>query len=100
MLVNKLLLLNSIGHELLLGALGADDVLPIRDEALTHHAALAGGADEAVVVPVATLERNETGSTNSSDGLAAGCATLGKEFAKAISTVGLVITRGEPLACE
>jgi len=35
-----------------------------------------------------------------SDGLAAGCATLGKELAKAIGTVGLVITRGEPLARE
>ena len=50
------LLLYSISHELLLGALGADDVLAVGDEALAHHAALAGGADEAVVVPVTTLE--------------------------------------------
>ena len=50
------LLLYSISHELLLGALWADDVLAVGDEALAHHAALAGGADEAVVVPVTTLE--------------------------------------------
>ena len=59
-----LLLLHSVGHQLLLGTLRADDVLPVRDETLAHHAALAGGADEAVIVPMATLERNETGSTN------------------------------------
>ena len=60
----KPLLLDSVCHQLLLGTLWADDVLPVRDEALAHHAALAGGADETVVVPVTTLERNETGSTN------------------------------------
>jgi len=31
-------LFDSICHELLLGTLGADDVLSIRDEALAHHA--------------------------------------------------------------
>ena len=50
------LLLHGVGHQLLLGALGADDVLTVRDEALAHHRALAAGADEAVVVPVAALE--------------------------------------------
>ena len=47
---------HSVSHQLLLGALGTDDVLAVGDEALADHAALAGGADEAVVVPVATLE--------------------------------------------
>ena len=32
----RALLLHSVGHQLLLGALGADDVLPVRDEALSH----------------------------------------------------------------
>jgi len=96
----KLLLLNSIGHQLLLGALRADDVLPVRDEALAHHAALAGGADEAVVVPVTTLERNETGSTDSCDGLAAGGAPLGEQLPEAVRAVGLVIPGGEPLPCQ
>jgi len=96
----KLLLLNSVGHQLLLRALRADDVLPICDEPLTHHAALAGGADEAVVVPVTTLERNETGSTNPCDWLAAGGAPLGEQLPEAVGAVRLVITRGEPLSCQ
>jgi len=36
------LLLHGVGHQLLLGALRADDVLPVRDESLPHHAGLAG----------------------------------------------------------
>ena len=32
----RALLLHSVGHQLLLGALGADDVLTVRDEALPH----------------------------------------------------------------
>ena len=49
-------LLHRVGHELLLGALRADDVLAVRDEALAHHRALAAGADEAVIVPVTALK--------------------------------------------
>ena len=48
--------LHRVGHELLLGALRADDVLAVRDEALAHHRALAARADEAVVMPVAALK--------------------------------------------
>ena len=47
---------DSCAHELLPCAFGANDVLTVGDEALAHHAALAAGADEAVVVPVAALE--------------------------------------------
>ena len=88
----RALLLHSVCHQLFLGALGADDVLPVRDEALPHlrrvradvqtfshqeisreilkhddpdHAGLAGGADEAVVVPVAALERDEPRASDS-----------------------------------
>jgi len=96
----KPLLLDSVCHQLLFGTLWADDVLPVRDEALAHHAALAGGADETVVVPVTTLERNETGSTNPCDGLATGSAPLGEQLPEAVSAVRLVITRGEPLPCQ
>ena len=32
----RALLLHSVSHQLLLGALGADDVLTVRDEALSH----------------------------------------------------------------
>ena len=58
-------LLHGVGHQLLLGALGADDVLAVRDEALAHHRALAARADEAVVVPVAALERDEPRASDS-----------------------------------
>lgn len=51
-------------HEFLLGALGADDVLAVGDEALADQAGLALRADEAVVVPVAVLERDEAGATD------------------------------------
>ena len=59
-----MLLLHCVGHELLLGALWADDVLAVRDEALPDHAGLAGAAGEAVVVPVPALKRNEAGAAN------------------------------------
>lgn len=51
-------------HELLFGALGADDVLSVGDEALAHQRGLALRADEAVVVPVAVLERDEAGAAD------------------------------------
>lgn len=51
-------------HELLFGALGADDVLSVGDEALAHEGGLALRADEAVVVPVAVLERDEAGAAD------------------------------------
>lgn len=51
-------------HEFLLGALGADDVLAVGDEALADQAGLALRADEAVVVPVAVLEGDETGAAD------------------------------------
>lgn len=43
-------------HELLLGALGADDVLGVGDEAPAHQRSLAQSADEALVVPVTVFK--------------------------------------------
>lgn len=91
------LLLHSVGHELLLGTLGADNVLPVRDEALAHHAGLAWRADKAVVVPVAPLEGDEPRTADTSNWLAAGGAALREQLAKAVSTVRLVIPGGEAL---
>lgn len=51
-------------HELLLCAFGADDVLSVGDETLAHERGLALRADEAVVVPVAVFERDETRATD------------------------------------
>ena len=66
------LLLHGVRHQLLLGALRADDVLPVRDKALAHHAALARAADKTVVVPVPALKGNEARSTNARDRFATG----------------------------
>lgn len=51
-------------HELLFGALGADYVGAVGDEALAHERGLALRADEAVVVPVTVLERDEAGAAD------------------------------------
>lgn len=51
-------------HQLLLGTLGTDDVGGVRDEATADQRRLAAGAAEAVVVPVAILERNESRTTD------------------------------------
>lgn len=85
-------------HDLLFGALRADDVLGVGDEALAHQRRLALRADEAVVVPVAVLERDEAGAADASDGLGAGRAALGEQFAEALGAVGLLVARREPLA--
>lgn len=51
-------------HELLFGALGADDVLSVGDEALAHERGLALRAYEAIVVPVTVFERDEAGAAD------------------------------------
>jgi len=52
-------------HELLLGALGANDVFGVGDEAPAHQRGLASGADSTVVVPVTILERDESSAADS-----------------------------------
>lgn len=85
-------------HELLFGALWTDDVLSVGDEALADQRGLALRADEAVVVPVAVLERDEAGAANTGDRLGAGRAPLGEQFSEALGAVGLLVARGEPLS--
>lgn len=85
-------------HEFLFGAFGADDVLGVRDEAPSDEGGLARGADEAVVVPVSVLERDEPGAANTCDWFTASRAALGEELSEAVGTVGLVVTGGEPLS--
>lgn len=51
-------------HELLLRALGTDDVGAVGDEALADQRRLALRADEAVVVPVTVLERDEASAAD------------------------------------
>lgn len=51
-------------HQLHLGALGADDVVAVGDEATSDQRGFAARADEAVVMPVPVLERDEASATN------------------------------------
>lgn len=84
-------------HQLLLGALGANDVLLVGDESTSDQRRFTDGADEAVVVPVAVLERDETGTADSGDGLDTGGASLGKQLPEALGTVWLLVTARETL---
>jgi len=79
------------------GAFRAQDVGTVRDEALAHQRGVARGALEAVVVPVAILERDEPSTTNSGDGFGAGGAALGEEFTEAFGAVGFLVFGGEAL---
>jgi len=85
-------------HESLLGAFRADDVLLVGDEAAAYQTGAALGAEEAVVVPMAVLERDKLGATDSSDGLVACEAPLGKQLAEAFSAIRLLVAGGEALA--
>jgi hypothetical protein len=84
----------------LLGAFGAEYVGSIGDESLSDQRVVAHGTDEAVVVPVAILERNEASSSNASNWFAASGASLGKEFSEAFGTVWLVVSRSETLTSQ
>lgn len=87
-------------HQLLLGTLGADDVISISDEPSSDQGCLARSADEAIIVPVAVFERDESSATDTCNGLGAGGAPLGEELAEAISTVGLLVAGREALPCQ
>lgn len=77
--------------ELGLGAVGAQDrVGPVRDEALADERGVAIVANKAIVMPASLLEAHEARSAEARDGLRAGKAALGEQFAIAINAVGIV----------
>jgi len=82
-----------------LGAVGAQYLLLVCDEALTHQILPAVGpiAVEALVVPMPTIERNELRTTDACDGFVALGASLGEQLPEAVCTVGFVVTRRELL---
>lgn len=85
-------------HQLLLGTIGAQDIGSVGDEATTHQTSLAAGTHKAVVMPVAILKRYEACAANACYGLHTGRAPFGKELAKALRTIGLLVAAGESLA--
>lgn len=84
-------------HQLLLGALGTDDVLLVGDETAPNQRRFAHGTDEAIVVPVAILERDEARTTNASDGLGTGGASLREQFTETFGTVRFLVAAGKAL---
>lgn len=79
-------------HELLFGAVGTQNVALICNETFADKRAATHGTNEALVMPVAILKRNESGASNTSNRLGAGGATFGKEFSKAIGAIRFLIT--------
>lgn len=76
------------------------DVLPLHQEAPAYHGGLALVALEAGAVPVAILEGDELGATNTSDWLGTLAATFSKQLAVAVSTVRQVVHGGELLPSQ
>lgn len=85
-------------HELLLGAFRANDVFGIRDEASADQRCLARGADETIVVPMAVLERDESGAADSRDRFGARSAPLGEQLSETIAAERLLISGRETLS--
>jgi hypothetical protein len=69
-------LFHGISHELLFGTFWANDVLSVCNEAFADHATFAAAADEAIIVPVTTFEWDESGTSDTCDGFAAGGASF------------------------
>jgi len=97
-MLKKILLLYRVSHELLFSTLWTNNILPICYEAFANHRTLARRADEAIIMPVSTLKRNKSGSTNACNWLITGSTSLREKFTKAISAVGLVISGCESLS--
>jgi len=85
-------------HELLLGTFRANYVFCVGDEASAHQRSFTCGADEAIVVPVTILERNESGAADSRDWFDARSAPLGEQLSETIATERFLVPRSETLS--
>lgn len=79
------------------GAFRTNDISFVGDEATSDQRCLAGGANEAIIVPMTVFKRNESRATDAGDWFRARCAPLGKQFAKAIGAVWFFVATGETL---
>jgi len=96
----NVLLFDGVCHEFLFCALRAYDVVAVGDESFPNHRSVASRADETSVVPIAALERDETGTTNACDWLWTCCTPLGKELTEALCAIWFVFSWREPLSSE
>jgi hypothetical protein len=81
-----------------LATVGAKDLISIGKESTSYEGTVATVASKAIAVPMTVIERDELGASKTSDGFGASDAFLGKEIAKAVSTVWLVVTGRELLS--
>lgn len=95
-----MLLFYGVSHEFFLGTLRTNDFVSVSDEALANHRSFAGGAGEAIVVPVTTLKRYEPCTSNACNWFRAGSTSLGEEFTKALCAVWLVLSGSKPLTSQ
>lgn len=79
-------------HKLLFSAIGANDVVLVRDETVTDQAGAATSAEETIVVPVTVLEGDELSSSDSGDGLVTSEASFGKQFTETIGAIRFLVT--------
>jgi hypothetical protein len=87
-------------HELLLGAIGTEDIAFVGNETLANEWTSAHCADEAVIMPVAILERDKAGSSDACNRLSAGSAPLGEQFSIAVRTIGFLFSWCKPLSSK
>lgn len=90
-------MLSSLLSSDVLAAVGAEDVVFARQETPTDQRHAAPLAVEAVVVPLALLERDVLATPETADWGGAISTFLSKQVAEAVETVGKVVPRGEPL---
>jgi len=93
-------LLYGVSHELLFSTLRTNNILPVCYEAFANHRTLARRADKAIIMPVATLKRKKSCSTNACKRLSTGSTSLREKFTKAISAVVLVISGCKSLSSQ
>lgn len=81
-----------------LSTLRTQDVVTFSEEATPNQGYRALLAVEAIIVPLALLKRNILATTQATDWCCAGGTLLGIKVAKAVETIGKVISRCEPLS--
>lgn len=83
---------------LLTAAVGAQDVVPLGEEAPPHQRHRALHTGEALAVPLTLLKGDVLGSSQAGDWFGAAHTLLGVQVAEAVQAVGVVLSGGEALA--
>uniref|UniRef100_A0A0N8BCT8 Uncharacterized protein n=1 Tax=Daphnia magna TaxID=35525 RepID=A0A0N8BCT8_9CRUS len=82
----------------LFSAFGTENIGAIGDESFSDQRHVAASALEAIIMPMAVLERDKSCAANTGNGLGASSATLSEQFSETFSAIGFLILGSEPLA--